>query len=250
MYLDGTEQFHHHVSPQQLLEAIAYLRAAQHSTTRVGYEDAGLPRPKHRWQPRLQQWREDKLPEQLPVPWINGPCVRDADDWHSFRGDALSAHHDRLCVVCGLPLGERMLIGSMGGDRATAGPGGHPRCILLATSRCPHLYGRSDSLPMAFEYIGLGVGYQVTTRQLAEDWGSGEEIVDEAQPLGLAEVREIARRDPWGIEVSAAERAHYAQRGAQVLNDEQVAIMQQATAPQAQVATELANTGACPVPHC
>jgi hypothetical protein len=175
------------------------------------HDSAGLPRPKAAWRrPRHQFQYRAKLPDTLPVPWINGPRVRESGDWHGFRKDATRAHHERLCIVCGEKLHERILIGSVSGQRETAGPGGHPRCILLAVNRCPHIAERDSTEIVAFEYIGPGVGYIVASDQLETGWGAGEDIVPEARPLTRPQVARIAQADPWGestavIEVGTAD---------------------------------------------
>jgi hypothetical protein len=158
-----------------------------------------LPRPLHHWRP-VGSTRCPQLPDRLPVPWINGPCVQAHNDWHGFRTDGIRAHDERLCVVCGDPLGQRILLGSMSGGRVTAGPGGHPHCIRLAVSTCPHLVERdSPDATVAFEYVGDDVGYLVDDEEeLALSYGQGEQISAEARPLTRAQVHEIAKADPWG----------------------------------------------------
>lgn len=161
---------------------------------------AGWPRPRHEWRAARSVNRCPELPARLPVPWINGPRVQADGDWHGFRVDALRAHHERLCVVCGLPLSQRILLGAMRGEQITAGPGGHPRCILLAINTCPHLVELDwDDVTVAWEYIGAGVGYLLDdVDDVEENYGAGEVIVGDARPLTRKQAVEIARLDPLG----------------------------------------------------
>jgi hypothetical protein len=166
---------------------------------KIGPCDAGWPRPKAPWRHEggYTANRCPELPDRLPVPWINGPCIEKDGDWHSFREDAQKAHHERLCVVCGEPLGKVIALGAMHGDKVTAGPGGHPRCIWLAANTCPHLVEQhDDEATIAWVYKGPDVGYICDDLDL--DWGGGEEIDSSARPLKLAELKELARSNPLG----------------------------------------------------
>lgn len=94
----------------------------------------------------------------------------------------------------------------MGGQDSTAGPGGHPRCILLAVQTCPHLVELGGVV--AWEYVGEGTGYVVTPEDLEDGFGSGEPVAPGARPLTRDEVRDIAKQDPWGgAEAPAASSA-------------------------------------------
>lgn len=175
---------------------------------------AGWPRPSTTWRPKYAPLepavidgtptdppRCPWLPDRLPAPWIGGLHPHDSDDWHSFRDDAVRCHHERLCAICGEPMGERVLLGSMDQRKMTAGPGGHPRCIALAVATCPHLAQRRDDpdAVVAYEYVGDDVGYLIVNDdQLHNDYGSGEDIHPDARPLTRAQVQQIALRDPLG----------------------------------------------------
>jgi hypothetical protein len=165
------------------------------------YERPGLPRPKHEWRGRHSSIdRCPELPDKLPVPWVNGPCVRDDDDWHSFRDDSIRIYHERLCVICGNKLGVRMLIPAQDGKRESSGGGAHPKCCLIAINRCPHLVEHANlGAISAWEYTGTDSGLLLEQSQIDyEEWGSFDEISPDAKPLTKDQVRAIAHADPWG----------------------------------------------------
>lgn len=185
----------------------------------VGLSEEGFPRQKAPWRnPDGLPARCPELPERLPVPWINGPCIERSSEalrasaWTEFREDGSRAHYERLCFFCGQPLGSRILLGafgiSIGGRPLTSGPGGHPRCIRIAIECCPHLVELRNHGPetiVAYEYVGPGTGYEVDPEYKdfrewinAEGWGSGEKIDLSARPLTSSQVADIAKKDPLG----------------------------------------------------
>jgi hypothetical protein len=169
---------------------------------------SGWPRPK-----ALFSADEDVHRAQLPVPWINAPKILDDRNWLLFRDDAVRAHTDRLCAVCGDPLGARILLGAFSGDsRSTSGPGCHPRCMWMTVNVCPHFVRHGapdDDTVVAYLYEGPGVGYvnpydDGDEAWQAEEWETedmyaGSNPVDpSAVSVTFAELRALARRDPHG----------------------------------------------------
>jgi hypothetical protein len=132
------------------------------------YERPGLPRPKHEWRGRHSDLlRCPELPDKLPVPWVNGPIVRDHGDWHGFRDDSIRIYYERLCVVCGDKLGVRMLIPAQDGKRESSGGGAHPKCCLIAINRCPHLVEHANRGAIsAWEYTGTDSGLLLEQSQI------------------------------------------------------------------------------------
>ena len=130
-------------------------------------ETAGWPRPLASWrgESRYRESRCPDLPDRLPVPWINGPCVRDHGDWHAFRADGLEEMRTgRLCLICGEPVEGSIYLPAQGDPskkRVTSGGGGHARCILLAVKRCPHMVerGYGDDDVVGWRYDGPGLGF-------------------------------------------------------------------------------------------
>lgn len=168
---------------------------------RPSYADAGWPRP-------LAPWRSDftrrterctDLPDRLPVPWINGPCVRDHGDWHSFRERGLEMMKARrLCLICGDPVDGPIYLPAQGDpeDRGTSGGGGHARCVLLAVKRCPHLVerGYEDDDVIGWRFDGPGLGFVIPTPD--EDGevphGDHDEVEPGAVEITLRELKEAA----------------------------------------------------------
>jgi hypothetical protein len=164
--------------------------------------DTGWPRPKRPWKDGVgdgyHRDSRDKLPDLLPAPWINGTEIEAQEDWHSFRPDAMRAHEERLCVVCGEPLNQSVILGVMDiRRRETSGPGGHPRCIWVAVNSCPHLV-ELESDTVAWEYVDEGVGYDGPSHEDA--YGSGERVDDSAHPLTRSQLKSLARTDPLGMD--------------------------------------------------
>lgn len=131
---------------------------------RIRPADPGWPRPMHTW-----RWegctRTPELPEKLPVPWINGPCVEQHGDWHSFRENGLEEMQARrLCLICGVPVEGPIYLPAQSHpeDRVTSGGGGHARCVLLSVMRCPHMvekdYQPDDVIGWRYDGPGLGFG--------------------------------------------------------------------------------------------
>lgn len=85
------------------------------------------------------------------------------------------------------------MLPAMSGEKACSGGGAHPRCALLAVTRCPHLVEvseRGDDQVVAWRYDGEGVGFDYPED---DSFGCGETIWDEATPLTVAELRELVK---------------------------------------------------------
>lgn len=163
--------------------------------------DAGWPRLKCTHVPaerhRLRLGWSDNL--RLPVPWINGTFPERHGDWLTFPHDrSVAAYARRLCVVCGENMSGAIVFGSaVDGDRVTAGPGGHPRCLWLAANTCPNLLD-PDKMIVAWLYVGGGRGHITTDPESPYD--DGHQSIDPiATPLTRDELRALARRDPLGV---------------------------------------------------
>lgn len=88
-------------------------------------------------------WPRPRNDEGTPVPWV----ARRPDDLGHIDDDRrLSAIHDRLCQVCGEPLGEQAVVCARQGDEyVTDGAAIHPdRCWPLALRACPELVRLRD----------------------------------------------------------------------------------------------------------
>lgn len=161
--------------------------------TPVATGEKGWPRPRALWRGRAgaTATRCPHLPDRLPVPWLVD--LKNLG-WTGFRDDACFAARDRLCMVCGEPVVGTLVLGYYGGG--TSGPGGHPRCMLLAATTCPRLVeeGERDG-QVAWRYDGPGPGHVVPDGPDAalDSYGGGEEVAPEAEPLTLAELRDLVR---------------------------------------------------------
>lgn len=163
-------------------------------STPIQAAEPGWPRPLHEW-----RWRHStrcpELPDKLPVPWINGPCVDAHGDWHSFRERGLEEMKARrLCLICGTPVQGALYLPAHGdsADRATSGGGGHARCVLLAVKRCPHMvergYELDDVIGWRWDGPGLGLG------PFDEEFHGDHDPVDAgAVEVTLRQLREAAR---------------------------------------------------------
>ncbi len=169
--------------------------------------EAGWPRPKAEWKAGGRMTyaggSRGAMPDRLPVPWMNGPCVAQRGDWHSFRDDAWRAHAHRLCAVCGERMEGLVVLGQFGHHPGeTSGPGGHPRCMWLAVNSCPHLAEQGETV--AWSYDGPGNGYEISAEDglqdggVPENWGEGEPVSPGAQPLGREQLKALAKADPLG----------------------------------------------------
>lgn len=148
------------------------------------------------------------------MPWVLRADVEGRVSWTVFHPDAHRAHGSRLCQVCGEKLGPTIILGaaedSIPSDRRTSGPGCHPRCMALSARFCPHLRRITDREIIAFAYRGGRLGYRLYDSGEEEPDPTAAEIMDAymqsmkveagACPLTRAEVLEIARRDPLGVD--------------------------------------------------
>lgn len=189
----------------------------------VAEPQAGWPRPRGTWldESRDRLRLDEAEPETLPIPWVLA-CDEDGTvSWTVFHGQAHTAHHDRLCQVCGGELGDVVILGlaeiaKAGKERAeeprTSGPGCHPRCMALTLSFCPHFRDLPEDETVAFAYRGSGLGYLVfdqpseaeaTPAQIEEVYTATVAIAPDAVPLKVSDVKDLARRDPMGTESGA-----------------------------------------------
>lgn len=80
------------------------------------------------------------------------PYISVSDGVHHILGNvhrtrALSCIRDRLCQICGRPLGRRLVVFvDQGGldKRYTAEPALHPQCAAYSAQACPMLAGQLD----------------------------------------------------------------------------------------------------------
>jgi hypothetical protein len=136
--------------------------------------------------------RSDDLPtmEWWPIPWINGEHGAKGD-FYSFRDDMRRAETERLCCVCGNGLHQTIAIAANGGLKETSGGWGHPKCVKLTISICPH-FTRQNLTTVAYAYQGAGVGLE------GEAEFSIDHIHPDATPLTAEQLTELAAADPWG----------------------------------------------------
>lgn len=160
----------------------------------------GWPRPWRRWKARLDLPEGVPTERLLPVPWINGGKTL-TEDWLAFRADAIEAHDNRLCTVCGETMEGTIVLGRYGTEgKFTSGPGGHPRCLLLAVSLCPH-FAIQDNV-VAYAYDGPTPGYRISSyvREDAEQpYVDIAAVKHNARPLTREALRELAKRSPLGV---------------------------------------------------
>lgn len=183
-------------------------------TPSADHTPAGWPRPRAAFQPWAVRDETPPPPRNLPVPWVTRVRPGGDVEFTDFHEGADQAHIDRLCQICGLELGTVILLGVSGvhgGRPHTSGPGCHPRCMALAMSFCPH-FGRRRNEPdrlVAYRYEGAGAGYEVGSFDPDNDMLYGDEnpIDSAAVPLTLAEVKELARRDPLGAATATPQAA-------------------------------------------
>ncbi len=162
--------------------------------------EKGWPRPRAPWRgtghPMLSKaGRCPGLPDRLPVPWL---VDLEGLGWTGFRDDACEAARARLCMVCGEPVTGTLVLGyySGGVGRCTSGPGGHPRCMLLAATTCPRLVeDGADDGQVAWHFDGEGPGHEVPL-VVDDGYGSGEAVSPNALPLTLSELRALVREQP------------------------------------------------------
>lgn len=132
------------------------------------------------------------------MPWINGPCVRDHGDWHSFRTRGLELMvARRLCLICGDPVDGPVYLPAQGDptERVTSGGGGHARCVLLAVKRCPHIvaYGYADDDVVGWRFDGPGPGFVVRGEEHGEvPHGDCDPVEPGAAEITLAELKAAA----------------------------------------------------------
>jgi hypothetical protein len=153
----------------------------------------------------------DRMPLEglLAVPWVIA-ATRDGDDsvvpdWTTFHPQAVQAHHNRLCQVCGMRMDGLVVLGRADTDRWTSGPGCHPRCMALTLAACPHFLAAGEQDVVAYRYDGDGVGYDTSADDVIrasepENVYMSDNPVDAgAVQLTRAQVRDLARRDPLGV---------------------------------------------------
>jgi hypothetical protein len=168
----------------------------------------GWPRRWLRWKGRtIIPQGEHRLPGLKPSPWINGDGPEKANDWLCFPADrSFSAYYHGACVVCGEPCEGAYVMGAYGGfwqdkGKETAGPGGHPRCLYLAVTTCPHLLEIDADKPVAYVYDGFRNSHTCRQAEVGEDepYSDGvQEVNQDAVPLTRDELKALARRDPDG----------------------------------------------------
>lgn len=162
----------------------------------------GWPRKWVPWThaPRSYDAGDDWKEELKPVPWINGSGPEECQDWLAFPAErSFEAYYDRACVVCGEVMEGYVVFGNANDKKQTAGPGGHPRCMVLACTTCPNLMrAESEGRVIAYLYTGVGKGHMCLDRE--EPYNDGlQRIHCRATPLTLDELKAIAKRDPMGL---------------------------------------------------
>lgn len=171
--------------------------------------EKGWPRPRAEWRHkgRFREPRCPALPDRLPVPWI---VDLEKLGWTGFRDEARDAARERLCAVCGRVVVGTLVLGyydlgiTPDEGRYTSGPGGHPRCMLLAATCCPRLVEEAeDDGQVAWRFDGEGAGHEVPEDD--DGYGEGEIVAPEAIPLTLAELRALVRQTSKG---GCPHRAH------------------------------------------
>lgn len=169
----------------------------------VAMGEKGWPRPRAEWRdhtPFYNPGRCPALPDRLPVPWLIDLEVM---GWTGFRENVCDAALSRLCMVCGEPVVRTLVLGyySCGepdDQRFTSGPGGHPRCMLLAATCCPRLVEEAeDDGQVAWRCDGEGPGHEVPDDP-DSGYGGGERVSPEATPLTLTELRALVRETSRG----------------------------------------------------
>lgn len=159
----------------------------------------GWPRPWRMWEP--DEWKRERgaMARLLPVPWINGSNI-EKGDWLSFPDDRDRAHHDRLCAVCGEHMAGAVVLGAFMGLKETSGPGGHPRCMLMAVLLCPHFQKeREEDAPVAWLHRGDGPGYVVEGAWKDEPYIGTNDVVPTAEPLTVDALKKLAKAEPLGV---------------------------------------------------
>jgi hypothetical protein len=180
--------------------------------------DPGWPRPRKRFNPTdrsagvaYQAFARDPAKDQmLPDLWVLDPS-----SWLTFEIEkSQRAFHERLCAVCGEPMGGYILLGAYQdpAHRETSGPGCHPRCMVMAVQFCPHFKNPPDDQVVCFRYDGGGDGtwpfkeYGPMMEGDA-DWRDEEgpysmgsvNVSAAATPVTRAELKRLAKSDPLGI---------------------------------------------------
>lgn len=143
---------------------------------------------------------------RLPMPWISGLAPIITGAWASFDPHrALQAQEQRLCFCCGRQLERLVVLGryaSVDSEKKmlSDGPGGHPQCLALAASVCPHLrrqQARDPDVTVAYVYDGPGLGYRPTLD--SKNPFSNPVVVDPtAHALTNAQLVGLASHDPLG----------------------------------------------------
>lgn len=161
----------------------------------LAYSTTGYPLPMvhdHAVYPE-GEWNEDRRGsrEWWPVPWINGDYGLKGD-FHSFRDDMDRAETERLCCVCGDPLGLSILLGAISDRHETSGGWSHPKCLRLAVTMCPHFTRKTEEKTFGYLWVGDGIGLT----------GDANFAVDEVHPdvvpLTREDVNRLAAADPMG----------------------------------------------------
>lgn len=125
-----------------------------------------------------------------PAPWVNGEHALKGD-FYSFRDDSGRAWTEPLCCICGGELGPVVAIAAMGGVQETAGGWGHPRCVDLSVTLCPHFTDAKGTVAFLVQDGTIGIVEPVSM--------SIDEIVPSATPLDRTALRALAKADPAGL---------------------------------------------------
>lgn len=158
-------------------------------------------------------------PRPIPLPWINAinPLLHGRRGWLEMHGArSREADEQGLCFCCGLPLQRLKVMGqhrsSFDGVPMTDGPPGHPRCVALAATYCPHLerqHRGDEDVVIAYGWGEDGPGYQQVPEEMLVSGQPRYVVLPGARPLTLAHLRLLAQRDPLGekrLDVSEAPR--------------------------------------------
>jgi hypothetical protein len=155
----------------------------------------GLPRPSiSPWQTEEEGDTSTRSSRRLPTPWINGSAAMDGD-FLSFRNDMLRALTERRCCICGDQLNRVIAIAAANGNLETSGGWGHPRCVQMAISLCPHFATERAQAwsTVAWLYEGPGVGCSDPS------FGDFDEIDQPVEALARGALKSLAKENPWGL---------------------------------------------------
>lgn len=160
------------------------------------WNHAGYPRPLV-YHVNIAADARDKMPKigHFPAPWINGDHAK-SGDFYSFRDDAMRAVTESLCCMCGTALRGVVAVGISVRERKPVSYGGwcHPKCLRLAVSLCPHYSDSEPETVVAHLHVGDGPGVEPDPEAL-----SGAIPLAGTTPLTMAELRDLAVSNPWGV---------------------------------------------------